>query len=370
MRASPIVLLAPLCIPNITTAHHSVSAQFDRDHTVEIEGEVTRVNWQNPHVRFTVSVPDEDGEATLWVIESTSVSTLRRMDISAELVVVGDRVRIAGNLSRTQPREIYVNNLLLPDGQEVVMTARAAPRWTEQSLGTTGPGFVTSGGGSDPSRGLFRVWSTPFSVPILFPENVDFDFDFERYPLTAAARASLAAWDQATDNPTLNCAAKGMPTIMEQPFPMEFVDTGDVILLRLEEYDLIRMIHMKSGATPAEEVATPLGVSTGRWEGRALVVLTDRINWPHFDTVGIPLSEAARLVERFTPSVDGDRLDYELTVTDPATFTQPVTLAKHWVWIPGVDVGIYACVVAGSLERAVHSEDTVGVTRTGIDRTS
>ena len=193
---------------------------------------------------------------------------------------------------------------------------------------------------------------------------------FQRYPLTTAARASLAAWDQATDNPTLNCTAKGMPTIMEQPFPMEFVDTGDVILLRLEEYDLIRIIHMKPGSTPAEEVATSLGVSTGRWEDRALVVSTDRINWPHFDTVGIPLSEAARLVERFTPSVDGDRLDYELIVTDPATFTQPVTLAKHWVWIPGVEVGKYDCVAYSSMERAVHSEDTFEVTRTGIDRTS
>ncbi len=347
MRASPIVLLVLLCIPNIAAAHHSVSAQFDRDNTVEIEGEVTRVNWQNPHVRFTVSAPDEEGEPALWVIESTSVSTLRRMDIAEELVVVGDRVRIAGNRSRSQPHEIYVNNLLLPGGQEVVMSARASPRWSERTLGTTGPGFVTSGGVSDPSRGLFRVWSTPFSAPILFPENVDFNFDFGRYPLTAAAQASLSAWDQVTDNPTLNCAVKGMPTIMEQPFPMEFVDTGDVILLRLEEYDLIRMIHMNSGATPAAEAASPLGVSTGRWEGRALVVSTDRINWPHFDTVGIPLSEAAQLVERFTPSVDGDRLDYQLTVTDPATFSQPVTLAKHWVWIPGVEVGLYACVVDG-----------------------
>ncbi len=347
VRASPTALLGFLCIPCVTAAHHSVSAQFDRDATIEIEGEVTRVSWQNPHVRFTVSAPDEDGEAALWVIESTSVSTLRRMDIAAELVVVGDRVRIAGYLSRSQPHEIYVNNLLLPGGQEVVMTATAAPRWSEQTLGTTGPGFATSGGVSDPSRGLFRVWSTPFSAPMLFPEDVDFDFDLDRYPLTAAARVGLAAWDQVTDNPTLNCAAKGMPTIMEQPFPMEFVDAGDVILLRLEEYDLTRMIHMNSGATPAEEVASPLGVSAGRWEGRTLVVSTNRINWPHFDTVGIPLSEAAQLVERFTPSVDGDRLSYDLTVTDPATFTQPVTLAKHWVWIPGVEVGSYACVVDG-----------------------
>ncbi len=348
MRASPIVLLVLLWLPNMTLAHHSVSAQFDRSNTIEIEGVVTRVNWQNPHVRFTISASDESGEAALWIIESTSVSTLRRMDIAAELVAVGDRVRIAGNPSWSESQEIYVNNLLLPDGQEVVMSARAAPRWSDRTLGTTGPGFVTSGGVSDPSRGLFRVWSTPFGVPILFPENVDSDFDFGRYPLTAAALSSLETWDQVTDSPTLNCAVKGMPTIMEQPFPMEFVDAGDDILLRLEEYDLVRTIHMTPAVAPADEAASLLGVSVGHWEDRALVVSTDRILWRHFDTVGLPQSEAVRVVEVFTPSADGDRLDYELTVTDPATFTEPVTLGKHWVWVPGVEVGVYDCVVDGS----------------------
>lgn len=345
MRANPISLLGLLCLPCVTAAHHSVSAQFDRDNTIEIDGQVTHVSWQNPHVRFTVSALDENGEAALWVIESTSVSTLRRMDIAAELVAVGDRITVAGNPSWSDPRQIYVNNLLLPGGQEVVMSARTAPRWSDRTLGTTGPGFVTSGGVSDPSRGLFRVWSTPFGTPILFPENVNFDFDFDRYPLTAAVQASLEAWDQVTDSPTLNCAVKGMPTIMEQPFPMEFVDAGDDILLRLEEYDLVRTIHMT--AAPPDQAASLLGVSVGRWEDSALVVSTNRINWPHFDTVGIPLSEAVQIVERFMPSADGDRLDYEMTVTDPATFTQPVTLGKHWVWVPGVEVGIYDCVVDG-----------------------
>lgn len=346
MRAKLTTFLGTLFLPALLAAHHSVTAQFDRDNTIEVEGEVTSVSWQNPHVRFTVNVA-EGGEAALWIVESTSVSTLRRMDISARLISVGDRIRVAGNPSRSEAREIYVNNMLLPDGQEVVMSANVAPRWSDRTLGTSGPGFENSGGVSAPAQGLFRVWSTPFSVPILFPENINFDFDLDSYPLTAAARASIEAWDQATDNPTLNCAAKGMPTIMEQPFPMEFVDQGDVVLLRLEEYDLVRTIHMDSATTSVGEPPSPLGFSVGHWEDRTLVVSTDRINWPHFDTVGVPLSEAATIVERFTPSADGDRLDYDMIVSDTGTFTEPVALGKHWVWVPGVEVGIYDCVVGG-----------------------
>ncbi len=347
MRAKLTTFLGTLFLPALLAAHHSVTAQFDRDNTIEVEGEVTRVSWQNPHVRFTVNAAAEGGEAALWIVESTSVSTLRRMDISARLIAVGDRIRVAGNPSRSEAREIYVNNMLLPDGQEVIMSANVAPRWTDRTLGTSGPGFENSGSVSEPARGLFRVWSTPFSAPMLFPENINFDFDLDNYPLTAAARASIEAWNQVTYNPTLNCAAKGMPTIMEQPFPMEFVAQGDVVVLRLEEYDLVRRIHMDAASTLAGEPPTPLGLSIGHWEDRTLVVSTDGINWPHFDTVGIPLSEVARIVERFTPSADGDRLDYEMIVTDTGTFTEPVTLGKHWVWIPGVEVGVYDCVVDG-----------------------
>jgi len=339
--------LGALFLPALLAAHHSVTAQFDLDRTIEIEGEVRRVSWQNPHVRFIVNAAAEGDEVALWIVESTSVSTLRRMDISARLIAVGDRISVAGNPSRSEAREIYVNNMLLPNGQEVIMSANVAPRWSDRTLGTSGPGFENSGGVSAPARGLFRVWSTPFSVPILFPENIDFNFDLDNYPLTATARASINAWDQVTDNPTLNCAAKGMPTIMEQPFPMEFIDQGDVVLLRLEEYDLVRTIHMDSAPPPVAVPSSPLGLSVGHWEDRTLVVSTDGINWPHFDTVGIPLSEAAEIVERFTPSADGDRLEYEMIVTDPGTFTEPVTLRKHWVWIPGVEVGIYDCVVGG-----------------------
>ena len=77
------------------------------------------------------------------------------------------------------------------------------------------------------------------------------------------------------------------------------------------------------------------------------MVTTTDITWAYFDTtLNIPQSDAVELVERFTPSVDGSRLDYVLTVTDAATFTQPVVMDKYWLWIPGVRVESYECTVS------------------------
>jgi hypothetical protein len=42
-------------------AHHSFSAEFDHSKRVMLQGVVTRITWENPHVFFYVDVKGEDG---------------------------------------------------------------------------------------------------------------------------------------------------------------------------------------------------------------------------------------------------------------------------------------------------------------------
>jgi hypothetical protein len=235
----------------------------------------------------------------------------------------------------------------LPSGREIVLGGSA--RWSNDTLRGSELLAAREGDGSRPELGLFRTWSTGAANGVLFPEAVQANFDFGRYPLTPAARDALEAFDFETDDPTVNCAPKGMPTIMEQPYPMEIVDRGDTIELLIEEYDTRRVVHVRGPGVAAASTAppSPLGHSVGRYEGTTLVVTTTRSSWGHFDSVGIPLSPDAVLEERFTPSADGARLDYTLKVTDAATFTAPVELGKTWIWRPEVTRGAYECRPAG-----------------------
>ncbi len=322
-------------VPLAAVAHHSVAGTFDTSQIAEAEGEVTSVLWRNPHVRFSLSETGESGEVEEWDIEMSSLSSLRRRGVDGQLLVVGDTIRVAGNPAKDGSSQLYVRNLLLAGGEEVVLS-NGGPRWTEQGLGTTGPGFGTEGDRSRPDLGIFRVWSTPVQgggAGALWNDS---------YPLTAAAEAAIAAFDPATDAPTLNCTPKGMPTIMEQPYPMEIVERdGNVVLLQ-EEYDTVRTIYLHH-SEPHWTEPRPLGYSAGRWEGGTLVVETTGIRWHHFNTRGIPLSDAVETVETFTLSDNGGRLDYTMTVTDPATFTEPVLLDKSWLWFPSVTVEPFDC---------------------------
>ncbi len=241
---------------------------------------------------------------------------------------------------------MFALNALLPSGQEIVFDPWGEARWGE-SIGTTEVWQATQDNALAEQTGIFRIWSTTLSDPATFPFPEIFDLTLvHNYPLTEGAKEALAAFNPVTDLPTLNCAPKGMPTIMEQPYPMEIVDQGGDIHLRLEEYDTLRTIHMAETAAGADQPSSRLGYSVGHWEGDTLVVTTTNLNWPHFDTVGIPLSDEVEIVERFIPSEDGRRLDFRMTVTDPVTFTEPVELTKYWLALPGIQVQPYECLAS------------------------
>jgi len=184
---------------------------------------------------------------------------------------------------------------------------------------------------------IFRVW-----IPVERPRT---SRNAIAYPLTAAGRAAREAWDPMQD-PALRCIPPGVPTAMDNPYPIEFEARGDIVVLRLEEWDGVRTIFM-NGAT-GEPEQPRMGRSTGRWDGRSLLVETTNIGWRYVDDIGTPQSEAAVIHERFTLSDDGTDLYWEARITDPVNFTEPVVYEGRWTWVPGQEIKPFNCSLAGS----------------------
>lgn len=325
-------------------AHHSF-AKFDLRNSIEIEGEVTDVRWQNPHIRFTVRGSAADGRVQIWNLETNSPGILRRAGIEAGLVAVGDRVKVAGNPAVNGSPEMNATNMLLPDGRELQLNPREPLRFGGRAVGDGAAWAPTTGDSSRPELGLFRVWSSTFAnAALLFTDSARPGFTVLDYPLTPQARRAVEAFDPVAGSRRLanDCTPKGMPWIMEQPYDVMFERDGDDILFKLEEFDVVRRIHMSFAGDRAAQPSTLHGFSTGTWDGRTLVVTTTNLNSPNFK-FEVPQSDRATIVERFTPSADGAKLDYEIVVTDPVTFTEPVRMAKYWLSISGQAFDAYNC---------------------------
>ncbi len=163
------------------------------------------------------------------------------------------------------------------------------------------------------------------------------------YPLTEAASDLRAQWDPRA-SPYLGCQPRGMPYLMHNAYPMEFVRQEDDISLRMEIYDIERLIHIGTGQLPPSAPYSLFGYSRGRWEGNTLIVETDGIEAPYFDGGdGTPQSGEIRLVEHFILNETEDRLDYRLIVNDPETFTEEMEFTRYWTWRPEIRVEPFDC---------------------------
>lgn len=340
-------LLALAAVPVTTLAHHSFSA-YNTTGNIELEGDVASVSWRNPHAHIGLKVKNADGSITEWDLESGSPTLMTRAGIPVGAVKVGDHIKIAGYPSIGNLKTAFATNVLLPSGQELVMQTGAKARFAGKTVGDFSYRFRKEGDRSRPELGLFRVWTFTGSDGFLFPESINRNYDLNNYPMTPVAKATLARFNPATDNPTNNCTPKGMPLIMEQPLPMEIKKQGNDIVIQLEEYDLKRTIHMNQTTASANTPYTSLGYSTGRMDGETLVVSTDHISWKHFNQAGIPLSEKAVITERFTSTEQGSVLAYAMTVMDPVNFTRPVELKKKMLYIPSETIQPFNCAETSS----------------------
>ena len=335
------LFLGGLLLAQLTHSHHSTLGLYDADCIVEIEGIVTSVRWRNPHPSYTVAVLDESGETLEWAVEAGgAVSTMRLRGVGRDVIEVGDRIRIAGESSTRGRPELFGRNVLLEDGQEVLLGIDAVPRWPAGLRGDIFQSPVNATNVEDAREradGIFRVWTVVLGDPTSFTL-----FRIDNYPLTESASTIKAQWDPRT-SPYVRCEPRGMPYLMNTPFPIEFVNQGNEILLRIELNDSERVIHMNAGQSSPPGLSSLLGYSRGRWEGRTLIVETDGIDAPYFYGDGIPQSTAIRLVERFTLNATENRLDYRLTVNDPETFTEELEFTRYWTWRPEIRVEPFNC---------------------------
>jgi hypothetical protein len=70
MRVATFVFAIVVAIqltPSPLRAHHSFAAEYDGKKPIQLQGVVTKIDWENPHVYLYIDVKDESGNSvTGW----------------------------------------------------------------------------------------------------------------------------------------------------------------------------------------------------------------------------------------------------------------------------------------------------------------
>ena len=157
--------------------------------------------------------------------------------------------------------------------------------------------------------------------------------------LTPTGRLVQQANTPEDDPKFLNCQPYGYVREVTNPLPMQISRDGEHLLIRYEEWALIRQIYMDDRPHPEHRTPRLLGHSVGRVEDGALIIETVNIT-PDLisDESQIGHSGELKGVERYVVRDDPRRLELTLTLEDPVTFTEPLVITKTWIATPDVEL--------------------------------
>jgi hypothetical protein len=309
-----------LCLAtSLAIAHHSFPAEFDRDEQGELTGEIVKVWFRNPHVRYRLKVRGDDGTVEVWDLQSQSITNLRRQDWGPDTIQVGETVKVWGDLGRNQSRKLFVRGFEKEDGSKLYPNGSLnAPN--DRNKVTASP---------DKNYGYAQVNPQhPFDISGPWRNNYKFrltvdDLEPKPTPFTAEGKRvfdSTKQWQDAV----LRCMPLGLPRVIGSPYPMDIVDAGSHYQVFHVQNNTMRRIWMDGRVAADDQPITTTGFSTGNWEDDVLIIRSTHLTAGTLDGSLLPMSgSGTRTVEHWEFSDDRLSMDRVMTIYD-AYYAEPL----------------------------------------------
>ena len=129
------------------------------------------------------------------------------------------------------------------------------------------------------------------------------------------------------------CRPGGVPEQLLTPAePFYFIQTPRVVWMIWQTDHMVRRVYMTDRHS---EIVAPswFGESIGRYEGGDTLVIDTiglQTHNSYLDWFRTPHSEKLHVVERFKLAADAKTLDALVTVDDPDTFYEPLSMMRRW----------------------------------------
>jgi hypothetical protein len=151
--------------------------------------------------------------------------------------------------------------------------------------------------------------------------------------------------ENSKDNPDAHCLPMGLMQFHNHGMPRKMVQTSGLIVIIYEANYGLRSIFIDGRSLPVNDPQPWwYGYSVGKWEGDTLVAETTGFRdggW--LDIIGHPMTDAAKVIERFRRPTVGT-LEIDVTVDDPKAYTKPWTVRVNQRLLLDTELMEFICV--------------------------
>jgi Family of unknown function (DUF6152) len=116
-----LVACAVVMLGNEALAHHNMTALFDFNDRVTLNGTLTKIDWRNPHTYLTIDVQGGAGATESWQAEGPSPTWFRIRDIGKADFEgsLGKSLTVEVSRARDKSRSGLIRTITLPGGRVV-----------------------------------------------------------------------------------------------------------------------------------------------------------------------------------------------------------------------------------------------------------
>ena len=120
LRNHVAIGLVMILLASTAGAHHNMSALFDFNNRVTVNGTLTKFDWRNPHIQLIVDV-NKDGQMETWTLEGPPPIFFKERDINKSDFenAFGKTVTAEASRARDGSKTGLLRTMTLPGGKFV-----------------------------------------------------------------------------------------------------------------------------------------------------------------------------------------------------------------------------------------------------------
>lgn len=318
------------CCQNLYS-HHSVSATYNTDASIEVQGVVTSFSFRNPHILIRLDVTNADSSITEWVVEGGAATGYRGRGWDAETVKPGDLIHVRGASTHDGSPMVHMNGIqrVNPRTGEFAAILNQEP-----ARRANGPAVARQELSLFMANGLPNVsgfWGGHRISPYMPPKDPQFVYN----EVGSLRQAAISL----EHDPQVFCERPGLirqASLTSYVVQIEQLD--DRVIFQYEEYGFSRTIYFDD--RNALGFHSHFGDSIARYEGDTLVIETTNLLPDWASPEGNRLSDQANVVERYRrvdETQHGALLLIESTISDPVYLQEDYVLTNIKLNIPEID---------------------------------
>ena len=318
IRCLAVLTFAAVLVFHAAQAHHAAGAVFT-DEEIEVEGVVTEYNFVNPHVNIMLTVTDESGAETLWMVTGPAAPPMRRWGWTPETLQPGQLIRFAGKSSRTGAPMLLIESAEIQSGRfveldpadgSIIRRLQEAPDNSQAPDASLSVALTLDDGRPN----LAGMWLGGLGRRPNPPP-----------PFNEAGAALQSEFDALNDPAFAECADHGLVRQAMSGHPLRITQNDDHLVFEYEQGAATRTIHL-DGRAPVSDGHTDYGHHVAWYEGDALGIESSQLLGRLTGTRGNALSDSSTVTETYRRADSpefGALLEMTLVVNDPEHLTGP-----------------------------------------------